>query len=197
MMLVRKSVVCGCGCRGWCTYHSILCFLHWILCCIAAGQHPASRHDGSEFDEVADAVRVAAKGTLLRFKGALIHLKGDWAEFVERFGFPTWASSYRPCFCCNAFGATMYDPVGISLEDDVWRTNEDVDYDVACGRCEIWVTVQNAGAHAEMCNALQHDKRDKGARGLGLTKDLPQYNPPLLAGWSIVKPSSYGLVQQG
>eukprot|EP00974_Lingulodinium_polyedra_P078800 7633460-Lingulodinium_polyedra.AAC.1 len=31
----------------------------------------------------------------------LLYIKADWAEMCERFGYPTWQSSLRPCLCCS------------------------------------------------------------------------------------------------
>ena len=32
-------------------------------------------------------------------KGALVHIKSDWAEVAHTFGLPTWRSVMHPCFC--------------------------------------------------------------------------------------------------
>ena len=121
--VVRKRVLCQCGCRGRDTFHPILSFLRWSLRCCAEGKYPDCRHDGSPFTAT-DAQRAALAGRPLQFKAAVVHLKGDWVEFCERYGFPTYASSLRPCFCCAAApGAEMYSPVGVSMVETVWHNN--------------------------------------------------------------------------
>ena len=49
LCLVRNSVACRCGCKGWCAMHTIFAILAWSMRCIAAGQYPTRRYDGSEF----------------------------------------------------------------------------------------------------------------------------------------------------
>ena len=36
-----------------------------------------------------------------------MYIKGDWPEFCERLGFPTWQSVVRPCFVCSAYGPEL------------------------------------------------------------------------------------------
>ena len=44
--LVRKRLVCRCGCKGWCTYWPILNFIKWSLEQLKLGLFPSQRHDG-------------------------------------------------------------------------------------------------------------------------------------------------------
>eukprot|EP00969_Alexandrium_andersonii_P043431 1904242-Alexandrium_andersonii.AAC.1 len=46
---VRRSEICGCGCRGWCTLHSLWAMVSWSLHHLLLGRHPSSRHDGTPF----------------------------------------------------------------------------------------------------------------------------------------------------
>ena len=89
MMLLRKRMACACGCRGWCTYHGILHFIHWVIQCLASGINPLQRHDGSSFESsFHDELRSQAAGAVLTFKTAVLKLKGDWQEFAERLWVP-------------------------------------------------------------------------------------------------------------
>ena len=136
--LVRKRLTCKCGCKGWCTCWPLLKLLHWSIRAMSEGISPASRHDGRPW-EPADGDRFSAAGSPLRMRGAIIRLKGDWAELCERLGFPTWASGLRPCFCCAAAPDDFYTTVGVSLVDLPWHVNTPHEYDEACARCEVWV----------------------------------------------------------
>ncbi len=35
--------------------------------------------------------------TSLRFRFAVLHLKGDWSEWAHTFGFPSWSDHMFPC----------------------------------------------------------------------------------------------------
>ena len=166
LMLIRKRSVCACGCRGWCTYHNILVWINWCAEILAAGIHPSSRHDGEPFLEFHDEARIDLAGAAMRFKCAVIKLKGDWQEFAERLGFPTWQSGTRPCFCCNGFGSLLYSPIGVSFSSALpWDLNTDEDYHTACQRCEIWIIIPNADDLGRIVQALHYDKRKTGNRG--------------------------------
>jgi hypothetical protein len=185
MMLVRKKVVCRCGCKGWCTYFVVLSWIKWVLSALEQGVHPDRRHDGSGFlANLSDKVRSQKAGIRLRFRAACLWIKGDWQEFVERLGFPTWQSYTRPCFCCNAFGELLYDSTCVSLVSEMmkWHINQDADYAIACQRCEIWVEIKSARELSDICDTLHYDKRDDGSRGLALTEGHPDMEPPLLVG---------------
>ena len=101
--VLKKSELCACGCRGWCTIYHFFKELHWELCALAEGIHPTNRHDRADWAEAAHKRRDLA-GKPMGIKAALLFLKGDWAEFAATFGFPSWGDLLRPCFCCNMFG---------------------------------------------------------------------------------------------
>lgn len=176
LLLLRKRMVCACGCRGWCTYFLVLSWIHWFIECLAKGRNPERRHDGTPFSDMHDELRLAAMGIALTFPAAVLKLKGDWQEFCERLGFPNWQSGIRPCFCCNAFGDAMYNPIGIMLSCCAWGLNSDEDYDRACSRCELWVVVATIDELRTICAALHWDKRKDGSRGRSLKYNLDSWN---------------------
>ena len=45
--VIRKKLVCECGCRGWCTWYPVLRCLHWSCETLAAATFPEMRHDGA------------------------------------------------------------------------------------------------------------------------------------------------------
>ena len=96
-----------------------------------------------------------------------LQIRGDWPAICERFGFPTWGSSVRPCYRCNGVGAILYDQTAVSALGVPWRPNTDDDWEVACARCERWVSV-TAAQHRELVLLLGYDKRDAGSHGLAL-----------------------------
>ena len=168
---VRKRLTCRCGCRGWDTWWDVMSFLHWSLTATGQGLYPDRRHDGG----VLDPRRQALAGKQMKFKGAVIQLRGDWAEFCERFGYPTCSHLYRPCFCCAGNRENMYNPVGLSLRSTPWHVNSDSDYDIACAACEIWIDL-TAETHAMVKAALFYDKRGHGNKGRCLAYDVAPLN---------------------
>jgi hypothetical protein len=173
MLAVRKKIVCRCGCKGWCTWFPVLQFIHWVFANLSRGTYPHDRHDGSAFGEN-DTYFASLAGKPLKMKAALVDLKGDWQEFCERLGFPTWQSGTRPCFCCAASGPGMYDPVGVSFLSNKWYTNTDADYASACDRCERWVEIVDAVQHKMIVDLLPYDKRGDGSKGRALRASFPE-----------------------
>jgi len=178
LAVVRKRICCRCGCRGWCTYYPLLFWLHWCFRAMGEGVYPDMRHNGQDWftdilGNASDSVRSTLAGTALKVKSILLQIKGDWAEFCERLGFPTWASVLRPCMCCNGFGECLHDPTGVGLQSLPWRPNAGEDYLSACDQCEFWVEL-SAEMHARICGLLRYDKRDQGSHGRALSADVPE-----------------------
>lgn len=169
--LVRKQLVCACSCKGWCSYHALLIWLHWCFASLSAGAFPNTRHDGKGWESVDDERRSLA-GQPMKMKGILLRIKGDWEEFCSRLGFPTWGSVVRPCFMCNGSGSFLYQCAGVHILGLPWRLNEDDDYDQACARCEIRVRVTEPIRRA-ILKELHYDKRNKGAKGRALRNAVP------------------------
>ena len=71
--------------------------IHWCMASLANGVYPVCRADGDAFLDT-EAGRAELAGSPLGFKAVIVHLKGDWAEFCERFGFPMCKHNLRPCF---------------------------------------------------------------------------------------------------
>ena len=169
--LIRKRITCRCGCKGWCTSFAVLSVLRWCLTSLAAGVYPSSRHDGTAW-QTTDSMREQLAGKAMQFKAAVVYILGDWAEFCERLGFPTWQSSLRPCFCCSASGQHLYQTSGVSVLGAPWHVNTDADFADACKKCEIMVYLSKE-THKQVCDALFYDKRRDGNRGRCLSIDIP------------------------
>eukprot|EP00969_Alexandrium_andersonii_P182659 8071208-Alexandrium_andersonii.AAC.1 len=65
-----------------------------------AGTHPEMRHDGTPF-QGSDSERQACAGQPLGWRGALLFVKGDWAEFSHSLGFASWSHGTHPCLLCK------------------------------------------------------------------------------------------------
>ena len=169
--LLRKRILCACGCRGWDSFYTILCFIRWSFTALAEGVHPAVRHDGRPWS-ADEQFRADRAGTSLRVRAMLLHTKGDWVEFCERFALPSHASGMRPCFCCSAVQEVLYNPIGVALDSAPWHTNSDADFDTAATTCEFPV-VMSSSHHADLLGLLFYDQRKDGSHGRALRGDYP------------------------
>jgi len=98
--VLRKALLCECGCKGWCSLAEVFSFIHWSLKGLSEGVFPSRRHDGREF-RASDRKRAEVAGQPLQGRAALLCIKGDWSEYAHSFGFPSWNDGLRPCFACN------------------------------------------------------------------------------------------------
>ena len=165
---LRKKFMCRCGCKGWCSLFAMFRCLRWCLTSLSAGVYPAERHDGSPW-KPSDAARAVLANTPLGVKAALIHVKGDWAEYNSTLGFPAWNSSVRACFACNVDTEHMDVYAGARPNAFPFRENEDEDYFNACARCERIAVIPSGVVYAALCARLVYDKRLSGNRGRCLT----------------------------
>ena len=146
--------------------------MRWLLERMSEGLYPLAKELGIPW--VIDSIRHNMGGKSMKGKFALIWNKCDWAEFCERFGFPTWQSVLRPCFICATSPDDMYrlahecNPVEIP-----WYENEDDDYEDACKKCEFYVHIPDQATHAELLNRLHYDERPSGAFGRCMKRDYP------------------------
>lgn len=164
--VLRKALVCRCGCRGWCTYYPIFAFIEWSMVACYHGRYPEGRHDLQPW-AAADSVRQQEAGGELSYKACLIWLKADWSELQSTVGFPSWRDGFRPCFDCNATTEELYDEEELNVLEMPWRPNTDDDYYESCERCELVVSMDQA-VHARIVreHSLEYDRRDHGNRGL-------------------------------
>lgn len=152
-------------------FFPILLWIRSCFKCLADGVWPSVRHDGKPWNEQ-DSTRANKAGLPLLARGVLIQLKGDWAEFCQRLGYPTWTSSLRPCFLCAAAPDTWYETRGVSLLGLPWHSNSDEDYSQACAVCEFPIRVTRVLV-LRIKAVLRYDKRVSGALGRCLTAPLP------------------------
>lgn len=171
--LLRKSLACHCGCRGWCSLWPFFKVAVWSLRALAAGLYPESRHNGASW-ETTDKFRQELSGQSLGVVAACLYVKGDWSEYSSSLGFPAWNDGYRPCFECNGFGEDLFCPLGNSMSGLRWRENGPSDYYTACNRCTKSVLVQTPEAHTALVRTLRYDKRPSGLRGRVLSEGVQE-----------------------
>ena len=170
----RKSDMCRCGCKNWCTMAVLFFFFRFQFEALGIGFNPSRRHDDLPWTGN-DFYRAMAAGLALGFIGVCLFLKGDWAEFSVTMGLPTWADGLCPCFVCktpNTLGL-MYKFLTWTADDTGFEDATHEDYELACKRCETHVEIPDIGTWRLLRNALKYDKRTEGVRGLVLNKSLP------------------------
>ena len=167
---LRKSKMCRCGCKSWCSLYEVLRFVHWSLKAMAAGEHPPARHDGCQYGED-ELQRNALAGAPLAHRFAVIMIKGDWAEFAHTLGLTTWGSATCPCPFCHATKAQWFSMDGFSPMHFPHELMTHAQYDEACSSAEIKVDI-DAILHSRIKAALYYDKRQDGARGRALKHDI-------------------------
>ena len=176
-VLLRKSEMCKCGCRGWCTLFVVLHFLHACFAQLADGRFFDRRPDGSVW-LASDVVRESVAGTAMSVIGALCHIKADWAEIITTFGYPSWSSIFNLCFCCEA---EKDDMMAIGPDENAgvdslpWRLKTHDSYTAACNRCEFWVAIPTREVHRSVLRLLAYDKRTSSklaSFGRALSEDL-------------------------
>lgn len=168
--VLRRSSMCKCGCKGWCTLYEVFRVIRWSMGCLARGEWPSARHDGP-FGEH-DQQRREKAGQSLGFFGALLHLKGDWSEFAHTLGFADWSSRLYGCIFCSATRENRFEVTGFTPFTSPWTKLRHEDMEIACGQCELWRTLSRK-QHAEVRAALRNDKSRDGGAGRCLIVDLP------------------------
>lgn len=172
--VLRKRHLCKCGCKHWCSLHGLFQFLNWSLSALASATWPVARHDGESW-RASDTRRESVAGTDMNLVAAVIHLKGDWAEFCSSLGFPTWADNRRPCLRCSCHSDTLWDWSGSSLLGLRYPETTQTECDKACDACERWVTIGSAAALQRFVSNLKFDKRKTGSKGRALVASMPEY----------------------
>ena len=169
--VIRKSTMCKCGCKGWDSIHPLWCFLRWSLEAMSLGAFPSRRHDSRAW-KAPDEQRSHLGGTPLAFRGMLLQIKGDWAEFSSSLGFTSWAASLAPCLFCRCTQASLADFGGWSPLSPVHALVGHADFEAACGACEQKRRLTKADWQL-VKNSLAYVKASGGPRGRALLCDLP------------------------
>ena len=169
--VIRKSTMCKCGCKGWDSIHPLWCFLRWTLEAMSLGAFPYRRHDSRAW-KAPDEQRAQLGGTPLAFRGMLLQIKGDWAEFSSSLGFTNWAATLAPCLFCRCTQASLADFGGWSPLSPVHALVGHADFEAACGACEQKRRLSKAEWQL-VKNSLAYVKASDGPRGRALLCDLP------------------------
>lgn len=174
VLTLRKTRICKCGCRGWCSLWPVFRWLHWSFSAMANARFPDNRPDAREWHEDTDATRSSLAGLSLCFTGAVIAIKGDWAEYAHTLAFPSWASADHPCPWCDCRRDSMGRDTGLSPVSFPFRLTRHQDYIAACTRAEVHVVVRNIDMRRALVASLHYDCRRDAIRGRCLLRPVPE-----------------------
>lgn len=169
--VLRRSHLCRCGCKGWCSLYPVFEALRWSFKAMACGHWPTQRHDGPWTE--ADGERALQAGRPLGFVGALLQVRGDWSEFSHTLGLADWNSRLHPCMFCHASRDNRFDTTGFEASGNPWGAVAHADMEAACQACEQWRLLDAAG-YALVKAAMHYEKGSRGGGGLCLSADIPQ-----------------------
>ena len=173
LCVMRKSTMCACGCRRWCSLWPVFDWLVWSFGVLATGRSPTARHDGSPW-QAEDAHRATESGRPC-VRAAVCLLKGDWSEFTNTLGLPTWQSNDHPCLFCRVRKDRMFDITNFSVLSFPAPLKTTEGYRLACEAAEKHVVATQAQVQ-RILGALRFDKRKDGAHGRALIRDIPELN---------------------
>ena len=167
---LRKSTICRCGCKCWCSFYPVLQFLQWSLLALQNGTFPDRRAEHHPW-KPSDESRSSAAGDKIGIKGILCRMTGDWTEYCSTMGFTSWASTKSPCRFCDA-GWFHFD--GLELDNLHWPRRNETKYEASCLQCERWITLRSDDMHKKILANLSWFKSSSGQRGRALKVDMPQ-----------------------
>ena len=167
--ILRKRELCSCGCAGWCSFFAVFRFLLYSLDHMRRGIVP-----DLPFVDVPWACDdlAAQAGQPLLYSWLLCWIKADWAELYTTFGFVSWANRVYPCVSCFCTHEDWLELEDQSYGSLIWADVNDGDYDQACRRCELVVTLRSRVAYVMLFSALKWDTRKKGNKGRYLARDI-------------------------
>ena len=170
--IIRKSKMCRCGCKGWCTIWVALNFISWSLMACDDGVFPLMKCGGEPWDQH-DAWRVAVAGLPIAGTLAIIFIRSDWMEQATTLGFYSWGSASNPCSTCWGNKRQWCSIEGINIDTLPWPDYTMTDYNEACNKCEHEITIPNAEIRDKLVSQLFWDFKNKaGWNGRALNNDI-------------------------
>ena len=96
---MRKSELCTCGCRGWCSLWPVFSMMDWAHDALAEGRYPSDAPPTVTFDEGRRTMANVPFG----FRAAVLFIRGDWSEYTSSLGLPNWKTIHNhvPCVAVN------------------------------------------------------------------------------------------------
>ena len=173
---LRKSDMCRCGCRGYCTLGAVQRIISWSFNVLAGGEFPSRRHDGEPFT---DDARLRQIGTQLADgrAGALVEMRADLLEIVQACGFKTWSNVKTPCFCCDCSKANLFK-FPPCMEASTWEPKDAEKYNEELQTAMLKTVVETPEMLRRLCAELYFAPTKDGPGGLTLHRDFDDLGLP-------------------
>lgn len=171
---LRKSELCSCGCRGWCSIFPILAMLRWSVVAMLSGRHPDAMPCGSDWDDE-HVIEKSFAGQRLGWTGAVLFMKADWSENVTTMGMPSWSAEDNCCPMCRCSRHDWDQFQGLSPNSVPWAEKTTQDFENACIDCEFFRDVTDAD-FPSLRGTMFFDRRKHGNRGRCMSEDFPRMN---------------------
>lgn len=169
LITMRKSDLCKCGCKGYCSWFPFFQALEWSIQAMSAGKYPDRSHTGDAFTCETDPLRHLLAGKPLgrpKWKAAILVVKGDLMEYCTTLGFRNFHHSRHPCLWCVAPQCELFEWYSPLHRKRTWA-----DYDSACVECERAVILDEADWRW-LRASVDYDVRKQGSRGRALVRTL-------------------------
>ena len=166
--VVRKSIMCRCGCRGWCTLWPIFNFVAWSFQAMATNTFPNAPCAMLEWP--ADHWRATVGGLRLGFHAMCLQIMLDWSEAANTMGFWPWNTVNFPCIWCQCERSTLHYLDGRNMS---FRLNTMADYEAAAASVEVIVRITTWLLFLSVRSALGLDGRPRSGKGKFIRRDLP------------------------
>ena len=133
----------------------------WQLESLIEGKIPSTQHDGRPW---LDGTAPDDVGGDLGFRGMVMYVKGDWAEYAATMGLPTWQNQFHSCPFCPITKDALDHATPAMLDHDgmMWEDKEEGSYEHACGLCERIVDVDSDELRDNISDLLDVDPKGKG-----------------------------------
>ncbi|CAK0831430.1 unnamed protein product [Prorocentrum cordatum] len=167
--VIRKSDLCRCGCRGFCTLGTILRVIAWAFNVLAVGLYLLLDHEGKPFEDLVRANKhrfTIAEGWV----GALTELRADLLEIFERIGVTRFSNVLNPCFQCSVHKSKLFD-FPVSMEACQWVPRDETVYNLMMHRALVKRTVVNRAQLRRLMTCMHLDEE---LGGLGLHTPFPE-----------------------
>jgi len=164
---LRKTSLCACGCKGWCTIYPALKMLSWSLLCLATGGYPSL----GPFLEPLPMGQASFAHCLLACSAACLFIKCDLMENSSTLGFPSVKSALHPCPKCFCTIMNWMSTRGLNALDAPWKSKDNASYNEACAACEIVVPMTN-DIWRQIRVHLQYNAIASGPRGRALANNI-------------------------
>ena len=101
---LRKSELCACGCRGWCSVSPVLSMIRWSVLALQQGTWPEEQPNNEPWDPENHVSELSFGGSSFGFQAVLLFLKDGCSK--ERL---RWSKSPPSLELSRKIGLTLFN----------------------------------------------------------------------------------------